>query len=1065
MTEKENLLITSLLSIEEKKLFKKYLEEYNDLFHKILLLSSSEFINKLISLVEYTLRLKNNNYSKKSKEKIEKIIIEKYYKIDYEIAKKIQLKKYEKNKEYFQGEILPHCDKDKLNNYYIHSCGEKFIKNEIDKKIFLFCEKCDMIYKENLIKFKCAENNIEFYSKLIRNDINKNNEDDLPYATWAKYHCNAVINDLMKCQKCSNNLFLLKKILKNSEKKYLYCKKCKKAWYPSFLQWECLICKKLFTCDAKAYNPLEFKTIKICIKEAIVNKIKAVPQYLECNCVFNFSEINFFHKVSCRGELFFGELNGKKTVVCDKCDSIGFYDGYIWTCPICLKKTKNKIVDNNYINNNINKYNNNINIDNNNINIDNNNETKSMMHLNKAKEENYKSLYNKINNINNSINNNINYNNNNKKEKDNISMSKIRIRNKYKMLKKYNLTENNLSTNNIKKNNNNNNIISNNKQETNKNDISNNNILNKIGELKHKFSFYNLKKEYQTNDDILKSQEKNDNDLNDINDINNSNNKNMQKIKKYLSVLNTNNASYIKNIIDKNLETKADINNNNINQNKLKPCLTSNDIAIKNKNENNKNENMKRKDSFMSRFNKYKLSSKLSRINSGKNLDKNNIKNSYINNLNKTQNENKLDINISSENLNKEEKSIRHSKIFHRYKNNIINGINNRISRNNQLNLDINISKDFKTENNIINKNKLNIDININKNSEKTQSKEKEQNMDNYYNNKKGSNSTADNSDNTAKIIYHVKNPKQSFQIKKNKNTINLENYKIIKKIGQGSFGQIFEIEDNLKNKYALKKIIVTQESDIKKIEHEYQILIDLNSLKKNLNLNLVKIYGFSSKQLDPTTYVIYVLMELAKTDWEKEILHLQKTKSYYSEEKLLKILSSLVKTFAQLQKNNVSHRDIKPQNILIFEGGGYPNTDTVVYKLADFGEAKELIKDLEATNKQTLRGTELYMAPVLFQALRSKKMIKYIKHNTYKSDVFSFGLCSLFAATLCFESVYDVREAKNNVSIRFILEKYLSKRYSFDTINIISQMLDINEITRKDFIELEKEFKLIGYE
>ena len=1056
MTEKENSLITSLLSIEEKKLFKKYLEEYNDLFHKILLLSSSEFIHKLISLVEYALRLKNNKYSKKSKEKIEEIIIEKYYKIDYEISQKIKLKKNEINKEYFKGEIIPHCDKDKLNNYYIHSCGEKFIKNEIDKKIFLFCEKCDMIYKENLIKFKCAENNIEFYSKLIRNDINKNNEDDLPYATWAKYHCNAVINDLMKCQKCSNNLFLLKKVLKNSEKKYLYCKKCKKAWYPSFLQWECLICKKLFTCDAKAYNPLEFKTIKICIKEAIVNKIKAVPQYLECNCEFNFSEINFFHKVNCRGELFFGELNGKKTVVCDKCDSIGFYDGYIWTCPICLKKTKNKIIDNNKHYNNIN----------------NNIETKSMIHLNNPKEENNKILYNKINHsINNNINDNINDNKNEKqKDKDNISMSKIRIRNKYKMLKKYNLTENNnLSTNNIKNNNN----ISNNKEETNKNDQLNNNnnkILNKIGELKQKFSFYNLKKEYQTNDNILKHQEKHSNDIDDINDINNSNKKNMQKIKKYLSVLNTDNRSYIKHIIDKNWEIKADINNiNNINisqtknmlQNKLKPCLTSNDIAIKNK--NNQNENMKRKDSFMSRFNKYKLSSKLSRINSGKNLDKNNNKsNNY--NINKTQNENKSDINISSEILNKEEKSMRHSKIFHRYKNNIINGINNRISRNNQINLDINISKDFKTENNIINKNKINIDINLNKNSEKNQSNEKEQNMDNYYNNKKGSNSTADNSDNTTKIIYHVKNPKQSFQIKKNKNTINLENYKIIKKIGQGSFGQIFEIEDNLKNKYALKKIIVTQESDIKKIEHEYQILIDLNSLKKNLNLNLVKIYGFSSKQLDPTTYVIYVLMELAKTDWEKEILHRQKTKSYYSEENLLKILSSLVKTFAQLQKNNVSHRDIKPQNILIF--GGETGTEAGdIYKLADFGEAKELIKDLEATNKQTLRGTELYMAPVLFQALRSKKMIKYIKHNTYKSDVFSFGLCSLFAATLCFESVYDVREAKNNVSIRFILEKYLSKRYSFDTINIISQMLDINEITRKDFIELEKEFELIGYE
>ena len=78
-----------------------------------------------------------------------------------------------------------------------------------------------MIYKENLIKFKCNENKIDFYSKLISSD-NQNNEEDLPYATWAKYHCNAVINDFMKCQKCSSNLFLTKKKLKNIEKKYLY---------------------------------------------------------------------------------------------------------------------------------------------------------------------------------------------------------------------------------------------------------------------------------------------------------------------------------------------------------------------------------------------------------------------------------------------------------------------------------------------------------------------------------------------------------------------------------------------------------------------------------------------------------------------------------------------------------------------------------------------------------------------------------------------------------------------------------------------------------------------------
>ena len=980
MTEKENLLITQFLSLEEKKLFKKYIEEYNDLFQKILILSPSEFIPKLNQLVEYSLNSKKNKYSKKTKEKIENLITEKIYKKDYNLVQKIKLKiTTDINKEYFQGEILPHCDKDKKEGHYIHSCDEKFLffelnnlDNNSEKNCFLFCAKCNMIYKENLIKFKCNENKNDFYSKLIinNNNTNKINEEDLPYATWSKYHCNAVINDLMKCQKCSSNLFLLKKNLKNTEKKYLFCKKCKKTWYPTFLHWECLICKKLFTCDAKAYNPLEFKTIKICIKEAIVDKIKAFPQYLECNCDFNFDEINFFHKASCKGNLYFGELNNKKTVVCDKCDSIGFYDGYVWTCPLCLKKTKNVTEKNGKKKLT---------------------ETKSVLN-NKNKEENKLVLKDK--------------------EKDNISMSKIRIRNKYKILKQYYMTDNS-SSNNINDNKNN-----------------KDNSSEKEKKINHKFSFS------KTNSNEIKKENEANNNFNNIINLNNNN---LQKIKKYLSILNPDNTYYkkVKNNFDMNLNLKSSVLNipsrNNL-QSKLKPSLTSNEKVI-NKNSNKiQEENIKRKDSFMTQYNKYKISSKLSRINSGKNIENNN-------NLNKSQNENEL--NISKEHL-------RQNKIFYRYK--YHKGINNKISRNSKINLDINLSKDSKTEIN----NEKNIKINLEE-KEKEKGKEKELNIDNDYNNKKGSNSTADNSANATRIIYHVKNPKQSFQIKKNKNMINLEDYKIIKKIGQGSFGQIFEIEDNLKNKYALKKIILTQESDIKKIEHEYQILIDLNSLKKNLNLNLVKIYGFSSKQLDPTTYVIYVLMELALTDWEKEILHFQKKKSYYTEQTLMKILSSLVKTFSQLQKNNVSHRDIKPQNILIFPNG--------IYKLADFGEAKELYKDLEATNKQTLRGTELYMAPILFQALRSQKMIKYIKHNTYKSDVFSFGLCALFAASLCFESLYDVREAKNNVSIRFILEKYLGKRYSFDVINIISQMLDINEITRKDFIELEQEFANIGYD
>ena len=72
--------------------------------------------------------------------------------------------------------------------------------------------------------------------------------------------------------------------------------------------------------------------------------------------------------------------------------------------------------------------------------------------------------------------------------------------------------------------------------------------------------------------------------------------------------------------------------------------------------------------------------------------------------------------------------------------------------------------------------------------------------------------------------------------------------------------------------------------------------------------------------------------MELAFTDWEEEIKKRYENKNYYTEGQLIQILKNLIKTFSELQKNNITHRDIKPQNILIVNNE---------YKICDFGEAK----------------------------------------------------------------------------------------------------------------------------
>ena len=194
----------------------------------------------------------------------------------------------------------------------------------------------------------------------------------------------------------------------------------------------------------------------------------------------------------------------------------------------------------------------------------------------------------------------------------------------------------------------------------------------------------------------------------------------------------------------------------------------------------------------------------------------------------------------------------------------------------------------------------------------------------------------------------------------------------------------------------------------------------------------------------------MYVLMDLAVRDWEKEIEFRKTKKNYYTEEELIVILKELAYTFAELQKLKISHRDIKPQNILLF-----PDK---TFRIADFGEAKEVLRNSQNTVKQTIRGTELYMSPILFHALNNKGVhLKYTEHNTFKSDVFSLGLCFLLAATLTFNSLVDIRELTDMTSLKMVVGRYLKPRYSNAFIDVIDRMLEINEKDRCDFIELNK--------
>ena len=137
-----------------------------------------------------------------------------------------------------------------------------------------------------------------------------------------------------------------------------------------------------------------------------------------------------------------------------------------------------------------------------------------------------------------------------------------------------------------------------------------------------------------------------------------------------------------------------------------------------------------------------------------------------------------------------------------------------------------------------------------------------------------------------------------------------------------------------------------------------------------------------------------------------------------------------------------IAHRDIKPQNILIFKNK--------IYKVADFGEAKEakIAKQLN-----TLRGTELYMSPVLYDGLKKDK--DDIIHNPYKSDVFSLGFCLMYAAFLNFNIIYEVRDVNDMNRMEKILQRHFKNKYTEKFIKLLLVMLEINESKRCDFVEL----------
>ena len=990
--------------------------EYNDLFPEILKNNKSNFFSSLQRYILINLSPKNIIFPTGTLDKILKIIEMNYYSEDY--SRILNLINYiNKNNTYlsFNGHnFLAHCSKTRKA---IHNCGDKFLI--LDNGRFLLCKTCNLIYHHSNVLLLCDFCNKEYYTEIKEiNSIQRYcMENNLKPATWAKYHCNAIMNDTMKCQKCSNILYL-------DKKNKLCCITCNTEIDQFDIKWKCMICSKEFSSEAKEYDPFIFKIIKVTVKQTLFKGVEAKPPYIPC-CKIASEELNsykFFHKKECNGLLYEGEMENKKIVVCSKCHMLNYYYNHYWLCPICKKRYKlsNEYSNTSNNNNSISEKNNshsNINIDT----IENNNrmKQKSINEFPKKKEI--------IEDLSPEI------------KSSSISIFPSKGRGKHpqvSMINKFGLQKlaskeeiiNLYKTNETK----------NEDEEENNINIDDKNLSRKYSKSVY-YSNKNIKKNINTKNLLYQKSSNNENN----NNINYNDENNYVKInKEYDNEIVVHSISPIKQMIRKK-EKDIELKEIKVNKNQKE--------YISNENKNMRGSSFKRISSFCV----VKGSDRGNRILIANNNKKKEIMKFYneqendFNNMNNEFNDKRINSKLFNDEYKTNNNNEKLKYLDEGNNKKIIEGNitapfnlgkgNQLVSNNIHINVNLNLNINNSNNNHVGN---INTNSNINSNYN---------NMEYYAPSPKKIRPRINSAKDISSKRKFLQNTLSNFY-KKNSidivtNNFNINDYNIIKQIGEGTFGKIFEVEDSNHYHFALKKLLANSIKEMEMLKSEYELLLGL----EGLNINLIHIYGIENKKLDKTTFVVYVLMELAICDWEKEIANREKKKRYYSEEELIFILKNLIYTFAELQRHNISHRDIKPQNILLCKDNSL--------KIADFGEAKEARnRNNIDTIRQTIRGTELYMSPILFDSLKTKKRTgKYILHNSYKSDVFSLGFCILLAATLKADSLYVIREIKDMDILEKEVYKFLKNRYSDKLISVIIDMLEIDEKNRVDFIELEK--------
>ena len=155
-----------------------------------------------------------------------------------------------------------------------------------------------------------------------------------------------------------------------------------------------------------------------------------------------------------------------------------------------------------------------------------------------------------------------------------------------------------------------------------------------------------------------------------------------------------------------------------------------------------------------------------------------------------------------------------------------------------------------------------------------------------------------------------------------------MNKYKIIRLIGDGTYGQVYEgVNQETDEKVAIKKLKTKYSSF-----EECLLQSEVRILKKLNHENIIKLQEVIREQNSDVSYIF----EYCDCNLYEFIEKHRKQKIYIPEGKIRNIIYQITCGVKHLHSCNIMHRDLKPENILMILSNN-------LIKIADFGTAKEI--------------------------------------------------------------------------------------------------------------------------